>query len=199
MKVLVAIPTFETIAPETFKAVYGLQHPPGALVLFDYVRGYDCARARNLIARECLDGGFDAVLMVDSDTVPPSDALGLLLEGDCPVVLGTYPRRGETEGSEVFLPGMRDFTDANRVRFAGMPRGRFEAKGGGFGCALVRREAFERVAYPWFRYVEYGDGAVLSEDNYFCCEAAKAGLRIEADGRVRCGHIAKAVLRGSDG
>lgn len=195
MKILIAVPTFESIRPETFKSIYGLQ-PAGHILLFDYIKGYDCARARNLIAEACLRGGFDAVLMVDSDTVVPSNALTYLTEGDCPVVLGTYPRRGETAGSEIFLPGFKDFHEENRVKFADMPRARFEAKGGGFGCAFVRREAFERIPRPWFRYVEYDNGAVLSEDNYFCVQATQQGLAIEADGRVRCGHIASAVTWG---
>ena len=93
----------------------------GHEVLFDYVRGYGAARARNLIAEEALEGGFEAVLMVDSDVVPPRDALALLSEGDAPVVLGCYRRRGGDAGTEVFLPGMRDFTDANRVACADLP------------------------------------------------------------------------------
>lgn len=193
MKILIAVPTFESIRPETFKSIYGLQ-PCGHWLLFDYIKGYDCARARNLIAKECLDGDFDAVLMIDSDTVVPSNAIELLTEGDCPVVLGTYPRKGETSGSEIFLPGQKDFNETNRVKFVTMPYGRFEAKGGGFGCAFVRREAFEKIPYPWFRYVEYDNGAVLSEDNYFCDKAAHYGLKIEADGRVRCGHVSATTL-----
>ena len=187
MRVLVAIPTYETVRPETFKSVYGLD-AAGHEVLFDYVKGYGAARARNLIAEEAVDGGFDAVLMVDSDIVLPSDALRFLTEGDCPVVLGCYRRRGDW-GTEVFTPGARDFTDANRVPCDGLPDGRFEAKGGGMGCALVRTEAFGRLPRPWFRYVEYPDGSVLSEDNYFCDLCGRNGIRIEADGRVRCGHL----------
>lgn len=189
MRILIAVPTFESVRPETFKSIYDLRVPAGDSAVFDFVRGYDCARARNLIAQKVLDGGFGAVLMVDSDVVLPPDALELLLEGRRPVVLGTYPRRGESSGSEVFLPGMRDFTDANRVRFADMPDGRFEAKGGGLGCALIRAEALVAVKRPWFKYVQYDNGAVLSEDNYFCAACASAGIRIEADGRVRCGHV----------
>ena len=193
MKILIAVPTFESIRPETFKSIYGLQ-PAGHILLFDYIKGYDCAHARNLIANECLRDGFDAVLMVDSDIVLPSDALTYLTEGTCPIVLGTYPRRGETKGSEIFLPGFKDFHEENRVRFADMPRERFTAKGGGLGCALIRREVFEDLPRPWFHYKEYDNGAVLSEDNYFCDKASQHGLPIEADGRVRCGHVSPTVL-----
>lgn len=187
MKLLIAIPTYETIRPETFKSIYGMQIPEGVAALFDYMKGYGAARARNMIAEEALRDGFDAVLMVDSDIVLPADALGFLLERDVPIVLGVYPRRGSAGGSEVFLPGRRDFTEENRVMDP--PPARFAAKGGGMGCALIRSAVFRTLPRPWFDYVEYENGDVLSEDNYFCATAAAAGFAIEADGRVRCTHI----------
>ena len=195
MRILIAVPTFESIRPETFKSIYGLQRH-GHMLLFNYVRGYDCARARNCIGQETLREGFDAVLMVDSDIVVPSDALKYLAEGDSPIVLGAYPRRFETEGSELFEENHKDFT--KRIMFRDMPRERFAVKGGGFGCAFIRREAFEKVPYPWFVYVEYKTGDLLSEDNYFCGKAADNGLKVEADGRVRCGHVSAAALYGRE-
>ena len=66
MSVLIAVPTFETIAPECFKAIY---HLKGDGLSFDFVKGYDCAKARNEIVKKALDGGFDYVLMIDSDVV----------------------------------------------------------------------------------------------------------------------------------
>ena len=195
MRILIAVPTYENIEPDTFKSIYGLRSC-GHELLYDHVRGYGAARARNLIAKEALEGAFDAVLMVDSDIILPSDALAFLTQGDCPVVLGTYPRHGDQGGSEVFLPGQRDFTDSNRVRFADMPRGRFAAKGGGLGCALISTDVFRGLDIPYFKYVEYGDGSVLSEDNYFCCRCSERGFGIQADGRVRCGHIKKGAIYG---
>lgn len=202
MRILIAVPTFESIRPETFKSIYGLD-PAGNELLFDYVKGYDCARARNLIANETLEGGFDAVLMVDSDIVLPRDALKLMCEnspllgGPADVVLGAYPRRFDMEGSELFSNDRYDFTDENRIRFRDMPRGRFACKGGGLGCALVRAHVFETWPHPWFKYVEYDPDTVLSEDNFFCFNAAQQGNSIEGDGRVRCGHIGASAIYGS--
>lgn len=192
MKILIAVPTYENIAPETFKSIYNLEISDGCDVVFEFVRGYGAARARNLIGKKCLEGNFDAVFMVDSDIVLPKNSLELLIEGNTPIVLGTYPRKFEPEISEIFLPGSKDFV--NRISYADMPNSRFKAKGGGMGCAFVRRECFEKLSYPWFDYVEYPNGQLLSEDNYFCDIAAKRGLKIEADGRVRCGHIAKQIV-----
>ena len=50
-KILIAVPTFENIKPECFKSIYGLTRPEGYVLYFDYVSGYDCAKARNQIAK----------------------------------------------------------------------------------------------------------------------------------------------------
>ena len=78
-KILIAVPTFETIKPECFKSIYGLTRPEGYNLYFDYVSGYDCAKARNQIAKNSMAGHYDYVLMVDSDIQLPSDALIRLL------------------------------------------------------------------------------------------------------------------------
>ena len=79
-KILIAVPTFENILPDTFKSIYGLKKPDGFAVMFDFVRGYHCARARNLIAEEAIKYGFDYVLMVDSDMVIPQNTLTSMLD-----------------------------------------------------------------------------------------------------------------------
>ena len=78
MKILVAVPTFENITAETFKSIYDLD-AHGHELSFEYVKGYDCARARNDIGKKTIEGGYDYVLMVDSDIILPKDALKNLL------------------------------------------------------------------------------------------------------------------------
>lgn len=188
MRLLIAVPTFETITPDTFKSIYGLRGT-SYLPQFDFVRGYDCARARNEICREAIRDGFDYVLMVDSDIVLPDITLECMLDDPAPVTLGCYPQKGRGEVAELFKVGTRDFTD--KFTWDEVPQGRFEVKGGGFGCALVDVGLLREMGSGWFRYVEYESGDVLSEDLYFCDRCAQIGVPVVADGRVRCGHVTR--------
>lgn len=181
--------------PETFKSVYGLNVPEGEpRPLFDYVKGYGCAQARNKCAKEALDYesayGITHLMFVDSDVILPSDALENMLEFDADICLGIYPRKNTTTGqTEVFLPAERDFTDENNLNISDIPSDpRIKIKGGGMGCALIKLDLIKRMEYPYFKYVEYENGATLSEDNYFCWMAGKLGATIECDTRVRCWH-----------
>lgn len=185
MRVLIAVPTFENISPETFKSIYGLRGC-NYLPLFDFVRGYDCARARNEICREAINDGFDRVLMVDSDITVPDIALEVMLNDPAPVLLGCYPQKGNPLNAELFKTGTKDFI--NKFTWAEVPHDRFEVKGGGFGCALIDVNLLRDMGGSWFRYVEYENGSVLSEDLYFCDQCTSMGVPIMADGRVRCGH-----------
>lgn len=193
MKVLVAVPTFENILPETFKSIYGLTVPDGVNVMFDFCKGYDCAKARNEIAKEALQYGFDYVLMVDSDIILPSNTLQYMLEESVDICLGVYPRKNTSTGqTEIFKLGYKNFTDENNLNVSEIvDPGRMDIKGGGLGCALIKVSLFEALPNPWFYYMIYPNGDVLSEDNYFCDKASKKGFKIQADTRVRCGHLVR--------
>ena len=195
MKIFIAVPTFETVTPDTFKSIYGL-HRCGNWCVFDFVRGYDCATARNDIARQAKAEQADYVFMVDSDIVLPSDALANLMEKPVDVCLGYYAHRtyGAWGGEvTVYRLGESDFTQQyTSADMAGMRANginRVKVHGGGLGCALVRVDAFDRLEFPYFDWVNYGNGALLGEDTYFCDRCARAGIDIWVDTRVTCGHV----------
>ena len=96
MKILIAVPTFENIQPEVFKAIYNLKSEHD--LDFDFIKGYDCAVARNNIAKITIAHGYDYVLMVDSDTIIPPDTLDLMLETPVDVCLGVCPRKNTKDG-----------------------------------------------------------------------------------------------------
>jgi len=194
-KILIAVPTFENIAPETFKSIYGIQSEH--ILAFDYCKGYDCAIARNRIAKEAIEGRFDYVLMVDSDIIVPSNVVDCLIEGPPAVCVGLYPRKNSTDQqTELFDFTEKDFTkrwtypqlDEIMAAKHGVEN-RIYIKGSGLGCALINVDVFKEMPFPWFKYVTYDNGDVLSEDLYFSHELGKHGFLMEADLRVRCGHM----------
>ena len=194
MSILICVPTYEHIAPETFKSIYVQDaNEIHGRPLFDFVKGYGCAQARNLCAREALDYGAEYLMFVDSDVIIPNDAVNRLVAADSDIALGVYPRRDTMTGqTEVFLPG-DNFLDENNINLSDIYKYQddpvIQVKGGGMGCTLIKTDLFNKVAYPWFKYVEYDNGKVLSEDNYFCWRAKEeADAKIVCDTSVRCYH-----------
>lgn len=206
MRILIAVPTFETIYPDTYKSIWDLDKD-GHEVLFDSVRGYDVATARNRIAQKSLDLNADYVLMVDNDVALPKDALKLLLQNAKDVNLGYYAHRGndnlyhgrtcicklkDEHGKAYYhYPLESEYTAAEMHAMADAEVGKIEVHGGGMGCALIRTEVFRKTSYPWYDWVNYGDAnrGMLSEDLYFCALCRASGIPIYADVRVGCGHL----------
>lgn len=188
MKILIAVPTFETIQPEVFKAIYKLKSEHE--LHFDFVRGYDCAIARNEIGKIAQAGDYDYVLMVDSDTIIPPDTLDLMLDPPVDVCLGVCPRKNTKDGKSAIVKlGSPSYHD--NYYYSELPNERVRVKGGGFACALVKTSVFTQLDYPWFQYVTNEDWSTLSEDYYFCQNARLMEIEIWMDPRVRCGHLAR--------
>jgi len=210
MKILIAVPTYETIYPDTYKSLWDLDKGPHEC-LFESVRGYDVATARNRIAEKALALETDWLLMVDNDVVLPKDALTNLLGQAKDVNLGYYAHRGDDNlyhgrtcicrlkdehGKEYYHYPMESEYTADEMRgMADAGMGKIEVHGGGMGCALIRTEVFRKASYPWFDWVNYGDAnrGMLSEDLYFCALCRASGIPIYADVRVGCGHLLRHV------
>ena len=210
MKILIAVPTFETIFPDTYRSIWNLDKC-GHEVVFDSVRGYDVATARNKCAQRALDIGADYLMMVDNDVVLPPDALKMLLEDNEDVVLGYYPHRGDdnryngrtcicklrdARGKEYYnYPLESEYTADEMHGMADAGTTKIVVHGGGMGCALIKTDVFKKASYPWYDWVNYGDAnrGMLSEDLYFCSLCRASRIQIHADVRVGCGHLFRYV------
>ena len=210
MRILIAVPTFENIMPDTFKAIYDLDKS-GHECSFEFVRGYDCATARNHIAKKALDKGVEYVLMVDNDVVLPQDALHNLLDDPKKVCLGFYAHRdadniyrGRTcvcklyddKGVKYFnYPLESEYTAEELKSKRESGEYKVQIHGGGMGCALINTSVFNQIAYPWYDWVNYKNGhrGMLSEDLYFCEGCRKNGIPIYTDSRVNCGHMLRRI------
>ena len=206
MRILIAVPTFETITPDTFQSLWDMDKP--CECDFRFVRGYDCATARNRIADLAVEGGYDYVLMVDNDVTPPVDALTNLLSDDVEVTSGYYLRRhdlqtrttcacrlADQDGKPYYNYSTESMYPADELatlRRDGQTLVRVH--GVGMGCALVRTDTFGLLPYPWFDWVNYADRhGVLSEDLYFCSALKRADIPVYVDTRVACGHMLRHV------
>ena len=209
-KVLIAVPTFENITPDTFKSIYNMDKGEHECI-FEFVRGYDCATARNKIAKLALDCCADYVLMVDNDVTLPHDALLNLISHDVDVCSGFYMHRDSSTNAvsdrtsicKLYRPDgwyYFDYPTESQWTVAELREKReageylLQIHGGGMGCILIRTSVFDRVPYPWFKWVDYGNGQnMLSEDLFFCESCRNEEIPIYADTRVACGHMLRRI------
>lgn len=210
MKILIAVPTFENIYPDTFKSIYDLDKC-GNEVLFTFVRGYDCATARNRIAQHSLDIKADYVLMVDNDVVLPNNTLEFFTENIKEVCLGFYPHRGndnlyngrtcvcklyDERGKKYFnYPLDSEYTADELTALREQGDFKVQIHGGGMGCAFINTNVFRKLKYPWYDWVNYKDEhrGMLSEDLYFCVQCKRNNIPIYTDSRISCGHVLRHI------
>ena len=211
MKILIAVPTYENIYPDTFRSIYDLETGEHD-VQFEFIRGYDVAAARNRIAQTALDRDTDYVLMVDNDVVLPKRVLLDLLENPQDVTLGWYAHRGpdnkytgrvcvcKTHDANGYAyhykyPPESEYTAREMAEMRGMGTKKIRIHGGGMGCALIRTDVFRNMEYPWFAWRQTKDeqGNTLSEDLFFCEKCHALYIPIYTDTRAGCGHLFRYV------
>jgi len=213
VRILIEVPTYDgRISQATSESLWRLDKC-GHHVDYRPRTGYGCAMARNRIAADTLNAGYDRVLMVDNDIALPSDALGNLLEHDADIALGYYLNRyarGEHRFATLYKLGdgweMYTGDELRAMRDGGTTA--FAVKGGGLGCALIDSTVFMRLDFPWFEWTDDGYIDRLREDVYackdefssggedinFCNMARDDGIEIIADARVACGHEFRQVI-----
>lgn len=204
MKILIATPTFDgNVSTETMKSIFDLNKGRHQ-VKWEPVRGYDCARARNIMAQKALDMKADYLLMVDADNILPADALINLLEGQPKVALGYCMRKPRKDPiyngkTSIYRIHTLDFpiADAYSVEeleeMAAKGETKIKVHGGGAAIMLINTAVFHTIPFPWFEWRNYKSGTVLSEDLDFCVKCMNHDIPILVDCRVKCGHIIKEV------
>lgn len=203
--VLVFVPVYR-LEPETVQAVLALEwdgsithvfqkdnpHPEMRDALKRKVMNHlhQYQRGREMF----LNGRYDAMLIVESDIIPPANALQRLAYAGTDVAYGVYRFRGTADIINIWerYPdnnGMRarnvgeSLSVRPRLFVRAVQQGVYPCSGAGFGCVLVRRKVLEKVEFR----MEYPKNGAYC-DTWFTEDVWRAGFSMAADMRVICGH-----------
>lgn len=184
MKILIAVPTVNSIHAETFKSIYDLEIPEGYTTDFKIFSSEDdIDTLRNKIAQTVVDG-YDYLFAVDHDVVFERDTLRKMLNRNASMISGVYRQRLPEQNIEIYDLGLR------RMFASELAGGVQEIGACGFGCVLVKKHVFVDVGYPYFVYKEALDHRhTFSEDLDFCVKARTKGHRIFVDSSIVCKHL----------
>ncbi len=140
----------------------------------------------NQVRQMVLDGGFDALFLVEYDMILPQDALLRLVNLPFDVSYGLYCERHKLHRWLSFFyiddqAGVSYSQDVDRAKAAwGMA---CETDGVGLGCTLIWRRVLEQIefrAHPENK---------VADDWLFALDVKKAGFKQGHDFGVKCGHI----------
>lgn len=149
--------------------------------------------ARNAASMKALEVGATHLFFLDSDVIPPRDAVLRLLAHNQPIISGMYCRRSPPASVPVMLKNNQWITQ--------FPQGKvIEVDLVGAGCLLIQRDVLanlppQRPGKHWFDWrVDLpdlqGQGLrPLSEDFTFCEHARKHGYKILVDTSIKCRHV----------
>lgn len=174
MKILISIATKRNIHAELVKWLLSLKEGEAAI---DIVRCPEpLEHARNLQVKRFLDSPYDCLFIVDSDCVPPVDAIDLIQAFDMPILSIPHPT---VIGREMGLMVM--WSNGDGQYHQKLPLNDLQ-KCDAVGCSglAIKREVFEKMNSPYFKFV-YEDGLLIKgEDFYFCDKAKDLGYGIYA-------------------
>lgn len=191
MKLMIAVPTLETVPVEFLESLSGLicrLKDNGVEVQLKIEAGSLIYFAREDLARYAIANRYSHVLWLDSDMVFPPDIAEKLLRGGHDIATGiAHSRRPPYESClfEVVEPKVR--------RWSGpYPREAFRVAGCGMACCMtsghvldVVRERFGRMFFPTENF---------GEDIAFCWRAWQCGFDIWVEPDAEVGHIGRRII-----
>lgn len=189
MKIILATPVGSTMHVRTAAWCASLSKHPEVTWVWAETPAPELGR--NAIAEiQLKDPDVTHFFFLDSDTVPPPDAINRLMAMDQPVAVGVTPivvggKHGWNVGTDpMFWP-----------RETPLPDKPFSVDHVGGTTLLIRREVMEAVGFPWFKatWQRMGEGNVElcaeGEDIFFSNRIRACGYEIWVDPTVQCHHF----------
>lgn len=195
-KILIAIPSSSSsVNIDCVQSIYHMHIPNNVEVDIHFIQGYSCAQARNKAVSKAIDGGYNYILFLDNDQIIPMNALKRLLNHDKDIIAGySMMGVGDKRTNASFYVKGDPFGHYDFYTSEWLITGNNEpciklVDAIGFSCILIKTSVFNDLPYPYFKYVEYKNKSVLSEDLYFCDSVSnKRGFKIYCDTCLHIGH-----------
>ena len=184
-KVLVAAPTYagkHYIFRQFYEAISNLEYPNYSFIIVDntddnkayytklkrsgYKNIYRTPRggnsrnalsiSQNFIRQKFIEGGYDYLLSVESDLIPPVDVIQKLMKHQAPIIGSVYYLMDQKTGYRVpcifFVKINKDGVGGTRLISRDeipdyLSKGVKKVHGVGLGCTLIRRDIVERFSF----------------------------------------------------
>lgn len=189
MGVFLAIPTEGEVRTELMIPIFQLVTSSGLDVDFRWQIDRPVDRSRTKLAEEFMDSGHEDLLFVDSDTLPP-DRFWEMRDIDADIISAPTPiLRSGRIAMNAYVWKSDENRYAHYQQLSHQPGPPLEVDAVGFGCVLIRRHVFEKLAKPWFVSEDHLREDGRSEDVNFCYRAKEAGFKIVVDQTKICQHV----------
>lgn len=196
MKTLITIPCMDMVHTQFMRSL--LQLTKVGEVGFALSSSSLVYDARNTLAKQAVDGGFDRVLWLDSDMdFKPDMFVNLMQDMDdnnLEIVGGIYFSRKEPVVPVVYQKvgyyhdDEQDTVTPCALNYYEYPKDElFPCEGIGFGAVLMTTDLIKKVqekyGLPFSPILGFG------EDLSFCIRARDVGATIMCDSRIKVGHV----------
>lgn len=183
--VFVAILTRGIVPTQWAQSFRALQLPDTARIAFYSGMPFD--HARNVAVEQAINHGFNHLMFLDDDVLPPPDVYYRLVAHSADIISGLYHRR-----QNPIYPVAMIKTETGYGWISEYNRGVINVDLVGAGCLLIHRLVLEKMKKPWFEWLidreDIKEGERFSEDFAFCAKAQKLGYQILLDTSIECSH-----------
>ena len=188
-KVALCIPCTHTHVPkEFFVALMSIIKPANVGMVMNMTGYVPLDFNRNQLVKKSLqDKNVTHIWFLDNDIVPPSNVLPLLL-GVNDDITGLLCFKKTHPYYPVAYKNHPTDKKLRRVYAEFNPGELLKPDAIGTGCMMIKREVFEAIPYPWFKF-EDDNGRLTGEDINFCNAAKSAGFSISCITSSTCSHI----------
>lgn len=145
--------------------------------------------SRNILRQYALDNGYDYLLSLEQDVIPPRDIIEKLLSYNKEIMSAVYFNYIKWNEEDMLVPLLLISKDTGYFKARYMqinelkPRRLVQVKACGLGCVLIHRDVLEKIN---FRYEKDKKGF---DDVWFGVDTQKAEFKIFTDTGIICKHL----------